>query len=48
MKTYSIIISTIFLIAFASEMLDKDKGRRKMAIALTLMFVPVWWYIIKF
>lgn len=48
MKTYSIIISTIFLISFASEMLDKDKGRRKMSIVLALMFAPVWWYIIKF
>lgn len=48
MKTYSIIISTIFLISFASEMLDKDKSRKRMAILLTLMFVPVWWYIIKF
>lgn len=48
MRAYSIIVSSLFLIVFASEIFDKDKGRKKMAIALTLMFAPIWWYIIKF
>lgn len=48
MRIYSIIIASLFLVIFASEMLDKDKSRRRMAILLTLMFAPVWWYIIRF
>lgn len=48
MRIYSIIVISLFLMVFITEIFDRDKSRRNLAIVLTLIFAPVWWYIINF